>query len=100
MRISDLFIERDACALPEVAAVQSRLGIPGKIVDSMSTVFEAIADSRDPINKGKRMLVLKKNKGAFVKDCPGTRAYTCCGYQILHIGSFCTMDCSYCILQS
>jgi spore photoproduct lyase len=100
MQISDLIVEKDACGLPEVAAIQSKLGIPGKIVDDLSTVFETIADSEDSIKKGKRILVLKRNKGAFIKDCPGTRAYTCCGYQILHIGSFCTMDCSYCILQS
>jgi spore photoproduct lyase len=100
MQISDLIVEKDACGLPEVTAIQSKLGIPGKIVDDLSTVFEAIADSEDSIKKGKRILVLKRNKGAFIKDCPGTRAYTCCGYQILHIGSFCTMDCSYCILQS
>jgi spore photoproduct lyase len=41
-----------------------------------------------------------RNKGAFVRSCPGTKAYTCCGYKILHIGTYCTMDCAYCILQS
>ncbi len=100
MQISDLIIERDVSDLPEVKAIQSKLGVPCKIVDNMLPVFEALADSEDPIQKGKRVLVLKGNKGAFIKDCPGTRDYTCCGYQILHIGSFCTMDCSYCILQS
>ena len=100
MQISDLIVEKDVCDLPEVVAIQSKLGIPGKVIDSVSTVFDAITDSEDPIQKGKRVLVLKGNKGAFIKNCPGTRTYTCCGYQILHIGSFCTMDCSYCILQS
>lgn len=38
--------------------------------------------------------------GQLLKPCPGTREYICCGYQILHIGSNCPMDCSYCFLQS
>jgi spore photoproduct lyase len=50
--------------------------------------------------RGKQVLYLTRNKGGFLKPCPGTREYTCCDYQILHVASFCTMDCSYCILQS
>lgn len=38
--------------------------------------------------------------GEFLKPCPGTRRYICCGYQILNIGINCPMDCSYCFLQS
>lgn len=38
--------------------------------------------------------------GEFLKSCPGTRRYICCGYQILNVGINCPMDCSYCFLQS
>jgi spore photoproduct lyase len=38
--------------------------------------------------------------GQLLKPCPGTREYLCCGYQILHIGTNCPFDCSYCILQA
>lgn len=53
----------------------------------------------DPISKGKRILRLMKHKGAFIKPCPGTKQYVCCGLQILHIGQGCPMDCRYCALQ-
>ena len=46
------------------------------------------------------MLYLTRNRGAFLRKCPGTKAYRCCGYQILHIATYCTMDCAYCILQA
>jgi len=59
-----------------------------------------VSSSDNPVQKGKTILFLTRNKGAFIKPCPGTRSYTCCGYQILHMGTFCTMDCSYCILQT
>jgi spore photoproduct lyase len=39
-------------------------------------------------------------KGKFLKSCPGTRHYHCCGYMILNFGTQCTLGCSYCILQN
>jgi spore photoproduct lyase len=49
---------------------------------------------------GKEVLHILRFKGAFLKPCPGTKTYICCGYQILNIGTNCPMDCSYCILQA
>ncbi len=74
--------------------------MPTEIVNNEHAVYEAVSSASDPVQKGKTLLFLTRNKGAFVKSCPGTRAYRCCGYKILHIGTFCTMECSYCILQS
>lgn len=52
-------------------------------------------------DRGRSTLVLTQNKGAWIKPCPGTTAnYLCCGYQILNFASNCSMNCSYCILQS
>jgi len=48
----------------------------------------------------KETLRLISFKGEFLKPCPGTKGYICCGYQILNIGTNCPMDCSYCILQA
>jgi spore photoproduct lyase len=45
-------------------------------------------------------LEIVKFKGRFIKPCPGTRSYTCCGYQILHLGTQCSLGCAYCILQA
>ena len=44
-------------------------------------------------------LLLTQHRGAFIKPCPGTRGYNCCGLQIIHFGLGCYLDCSYCILQ-
>ncbi|MBU2552427.1 MAG: DNA photolyase [Proteobacteria bacterium] len=44
-------------------------------------------------------LLLTRHRGEFVKPCPGTRGYICCGLQIIHFGLGCTLDCTYCILQ-
>src|SRR5690606_32927262 len=49
---------------------------------------------------GKQSLLLTRNQGPFLRQCPGTREYICCGYNILNFATYCTMDCAYCILQS
>ena len=100
MTISKLYIDQRVAHLPQVISIRSRLNIPSEIVEDSQKVFEAVTCSHDPVEQGKKLLFLTGNRGAFIKDCPGTRAYTCCGYKILHIGTYCTMDCSYCILQA
>ncbi|RLC30468.1 MAG: DNA photolyase [Deltaproteobacteria bacterium] len=49
---------------------------------------------------GKDTLHLLNYQGDFLKPCPGTRNYICCGYQILNLATNCPLNCSYCILQA
>ncbi|MFQ5645501.1 MAG: radical SAM protein [bacterium] len=39
-------------------------------------------------------------KGNFVRTCPGTPQYICCGYYVVNLGNHCSLDCAYCILQA
>lgn len=98
--IKKLYIDADVADAEQVGLIKSKLKIPFEIVDDLSLVYKQIDAVDDPVQEGKRNLILTRNKGAFVKKCPGTAEYTCCDYQILHIGTFCYMDCSYCILQA
>ncbi len=47
----------------------------------------------------RRDLAIAKQRGRFIKKCPGTPAYTCCDYYILNLGIGCRLECSYCYLQ-
>ncbi|MDJ0986400.1 MAG: DNA photolyase [Desulfobacterales bacterium] len=100
MRISKLFIDQQVSDHPLTRSIQARLKAPVEIVQNARQVHAAVASAPDPIQSGKEILYLSRNQGAFFKPCPGTRDYICCDYQILHIGTFCHMDCSYCILQT
>ncbi len=100
MALQTLYIDREVAAHPAVASIQSKLHIPAVIVEDAREVYDAVAAHDDPIQKGKEVLFLHRNRGAFIRKCPGTQHYTCCDYMILHVGTFCTMDCAYCILQS
>ncbi|MBW1689725.1 MAG: DNA photolyase [Deltaproteobacteria bacterium] len=59
-----------------------------------------LALDRDIEELDKQSLRMVHFSGEFLKPCPGTPRYICCGYQILHVGINCPMDCSYCFLQS
>lgn len=42
---------------------------------------------------------LRRHLGRFLKPCPGTRRYLCCGYRVLNLVLGCPYRCKYCILQ-
>jgi spore photoproduct lyase len=100
MKIAELYVDAQLADRSEAKAAGRRFNLPVQAVNSAEEVYAAVAAAEDPIGRGKHVLYLTRNRGAFIKSCPGTRHYTCCGYKILHIGTYCSMDCSYCILQS
>ncbi len=95
-----IYIEKDIENHPETLKITSASNAKIKTIENAEKLFKQISKASDPIEAGKKVLLLSKNKGPFLKKCPGTKNYLCCGYKILHLASFCTMDCSYCILQA
>jgi spore photoproduct lyase len=96
LHIKNVVVEKEAYAYALTHGILKRLlGIPVQQLN--------ITDSGLPsheLNMGKETLHLVNYKGEFLKPCPGTKEYICCGYQILNIGTNCPLDCTYCILQS
>jgi spore photoproduct lyase len=101
LAVTRLFIEEAIADSPLSHDIRARLGKARvRVVPDARPVYDAVLKAPDPIARGKEILFLTRNRGPFVRDCPGTRQYTCCGYRILHVGTYCVMDCAYCILQS
>jgi spore photoproduct lyase len=101
MKLSRIFIDDTVSGLPVVQKIcESSPGVPQVTVSDVTSVYDAVQQAGDPIAEGKRTLFITRNRGRFLRPCPGTSSYICCGYQILHIGTFCSMDCAYCILQA
>jgi spore photoproduct lyase len=94
--INRIIIEKGAEEYDYSASIIKQLpGVP------VSNTYDNLAlnhDSRAGMDK--ETLRLISYKGEFLKPCPGTNGYICCGYQILNIGTNCPIDCSYCILQA
>ncbi|EHJ48593.1 hypothetical protein DFW101_2589 [Solidesulfovibrio carbinoliphilus subsp. oakridgensis] len=85
----------DAAVAATPMAARARAALPG--------VRQVVLSPGDPLPvsaDGGRTLHVKAHKGRFLRPCPATRNYRCCGYQIIHIGENCPMDCSYCILRA
>src|SRR3990172_11716069 len=47
----------------------------------------------------KKALLLARQRGPFMRSCPGTSRYLCCGYFNLDVADGCDLNCSYCVLQ-
>jgi spore photoproduct lyase len=98
--LKKIFIDNTIASHPETERIRRQFDLPTENVNDPNAIYQWINSAADPVHRGKQVLYLTRNKGDFLKACPGTREYRCCDYQILHVASFCTMDCSYCILQS
>lgn len=97
-----IMVDRELADHPVSRAVVARAGAPVTEVRGREELEEAAraGDFAASLNRGKGILHLTANRGRFLKDCPATRAYRCCGYQVLNIGMNCPLDCTYCILQA
>ena len=96
LTIKEVLLEGGAPGHPLTNRILKRLpGIP------VQPIKDDLSKKRaDLLDMGKDRLHLLPYKGEFLKPCPGTKEYICCGYQILNVGTNCPLDCSYCILQS
>lgn len=75
----------------------------GKILFRLQgrSFFKAVPGDEDAISQQDgETLRLLTFPGEFLKPCPGTKSYICCGYRILNVGTHCPLGCSYCILQA
>ncbi len=86
-----IIIEEKVEASPIVASLKHHLS------DAAFEVVERLPESRVPEPD---VLEVVRFRGRFLKSCPGTRHYHCCGYRILNFGVQCTLGCTYCILQA
>ncbi len=95
-QIRSVHVEAGAGDYEQTARILRRLdGLPIKRVTSHGGREESTSMDLD-----KETLRLLPFQGEILKPCPGTKYYICCGYQILHMGTNCPLDCSYCILQA
>jgi len=89
--LAEIWLDAEIVNTPVARRVVKRLpGLPRKVVEGGQTPPEPVRG---------RALHLKYYQGRFLRPCPGTKNYRCCGYRIVHIGENCPLSCSYCILR-
>jgi spore photoproduct lyase len=99
-RVRRIFLDRRVMGDPVTEGILSRSeGIPVDLVNGPREVTRRLSAFEDPFGEGKQSLLITRQKGNFVKGCPGTPQRICCRYQIINLVVNCPIDCSYCILQ-
>ncbi len=87
-----IYIEESVAKEPLTQRILSRLP---------HTPLETIADAESLWSRTSPSgtLLLAKQRGPFLRYCPGTPKHICCLYQNLDVAAGCDLGCSYCILQ-
>ena len=94
--IRNVLVEKEASSYAFTDKILNSLpDIPVQIAKNIKS-----SEHANETDMGKGTLHLLPYKGDFLKPCPGTKKYICCGYQILNLATNCPLDCSYCILQT
>jgi spore photoproduct lyase len=90
-----IIVDQEAGATPLAKKVADKLpGVPIMTLPPEQDISGVTARDNSLV------IYLRHYRGKFLRPCPATREYQCCGYQIIHIGENCPLNCTYCILQA
>jgi spore photoproduct lyase len=96
-----IVVQEDAWKDAATSEILARLpGILVQTVQDVDTMLPELRAGSDFRSSGKRTLILARNRGSFMKQCPGAGAEICCGYFVINYALNCHLECTYCILQS
>lgn len=97
-----IWIEKGLESHPRVRRILSRCpDVPFESVTDIPALIHEASLRDNALTRGKKELLLTRHKGRFLKLCPAAEAsHVCCNYQVIHLGSNCPLECSYCFLQS
>ncbi|MBM3297122.1 MAG: hypothetical protein FJY83_05920, partial [Candidatus Aminicenantes bacterium] len=95
-----VLVEESCLGEPLARRILDRLGDrPVEVVKDPLRAAEIVSASPDPVSEGKKLLLLARQKGRFVKPCPCSPGVIGCGYVVIDQVRGCPLDCSYCLLQ-
>lgn len=99
-RPEKVIVEERVWDLPWTQEILARLkGIPVRKIQTIEDEAQAYREAEISPEEARKTLALAKQSGKFLKPCPGTQNYVCCGYYFLNLATNCDVNCTYCILQ-
>jgi spore photoproduct lyase len=94
-------VQSDAWNDPLTREVLQRLpGVPTSTVGEIDSLLPELHAGIDFRTTAKRTLILARNRGSFMKECPGAGAEICCNYVVINFALNCHLECTYCVLQA
>jgi spore photoproduct lyase len=96
-----VLIEAAAQADPFARQILGRIaGVPCEVIEDAEAWIRNLNGRPNALTRGKKLLLLRRHHGRFFKPFPLIPGYLSCHFQVLHLGSGCDLDCTYCILQA
>ena len=74
--------------------------VPVSSVEDIDTLLPRLRTGSDFRTTAKHTLILARNRGDFMKECPGAGAEICCNYMVINFALNCHLECTYCVLQA
>lgn len=94
-----IFVEKSVARTPFTTHILKRFQhIPKKQIDDANALLAGSAATQKP-ELWKHTLLLAKQRGPFMRLCPGTPKHICCLYNNLDVAAGCDLNCTYCFLQ-
>lgn len=75
-------------------------GVPTSTIRDVDALLPELRAAPEFRTAGKRTLILTRNLGSFMKECPGAGAEICCNYFVINYALNCHLECTYCVLQA
>jgi spore photoproduct lyase len=99
-RPQKILVEETIQGLPFVQQILSGCAnAPIEIIPDANQIIRAAQEGENR-ERWQGSLLLAKQRGPFLRLCPGTPRHICCMYHNLDVAAGCDLDCSYCILQA
>lgn len=74
--------------------------VPVSTIRDIESLLPELRASANFRTAAKRTLILMRNLGRFMKECPGAGAEICCNYLVINYALNCHFECTYCVLQA
>jgi spore photoproduct lyase len=91
LKLQKIIVEEEIAGLSKTKDIISRFkGVPVEYTTSVKRQKSGYKNAE---------LIIAKQRGPFIKKCPGTCGYSCCDYYIINLGIGCSFNCTYCYLN-
>lgn len=96
---SKIYIEESVAHTEWTQRILSKYqSIPQVVIHDANYLIQDVANNLNT-ESWKRNILLAKQRGPFLRLCPGTQNHICCMYHNLDVAAGCDLGCTYCILQ-
>lgn len=98
-RPQKIYLENDVAGTTAANRILDNLpDLPVEHIDDANALLETASRAADK-KSWQGSILLARQRGPFMRYCPGTQKHICCMYHNLDVAAGCDLNCTYCVLQ-